>query len=158
MSKKPIPPPSTLPTYDSITQCSGATGIPEAILKHAKKSGCPAFKSNRVYLEPLLRWLFSRGHAEGKTNWGEEFKKWRAKIEQTRYEQRAGELVVKANVDKVVRKVLASTFTILEQILVNEYPVAVAGLDVAEARVFGKRVLDKVMAEMQKLAVEWEGV
>ena len=45
-------------SYDSLASCSNGTGIPMTALKHAKRSGCAAFRGSRVYLEPLLRWLF----------------------------------------------------------------------------------------------------
>jgi hypothetical protein len=44
--------------YDSIGACASATGIPVTLLKHAKRQGCSAFRGSRVYLAPLLRWLF----------------------------------------------------------------------------------------------------
>ena len=44
--------------YDSLAACASGTGIPLTALKHAKRSGCPAFRGSRVYLGPLLRWLF----------------------------------------------------------------------------------------------------
>ncbi|MCP5524094.1 MAG: hypothetical protein H7A46_21360 [Verrucomicrobiales bacterium] len=45
-------------SYDSLASCANGTGIPMTALKHAKRSGCAAFRGSRVYLEPLLRWLF----------------------------------------------------------------------------------------------------
>jgi hypothetical protein len=46
--------------YDSIANCSAATGIPPGKIKAAKKSGCDAFKGSRVRLLPLLKFIFSR--------------------------------------------------------------------------------------------------
>lgn len=45
-------------SYDSITSCAAGTGIPTTAIKHAKRSGCGAFRGSRVYLAPLIRWLF----------------------------------------------------------------------------------------------------
>jgi hypothetical protein len=44
--------------YDSIGACASATAIPITVLKHAKRQGCAAFRGSRVYLAPLIRWLF----------------------------------------------------------------------------------------------------
>jgi len=44
--------------YDSIASCAAATGIPSTAIRHAKRNGCPAFRGSRVYLAPLVRWLF----------------------------------------------------------------------------------------------------
>ena len=45
-------------SYDSIASCASATGIPITTIKHAKRSGCSAFRGSRVLLAPLLRWIF----------------------------------------------------------------------------------------------------
>jgi len=45
-------------SFDSIASCSTGTGIPTTAIKHAKRSGCAAFRGSRVYLAPLIRWLF----------------------------------------------------------------------------------------------------
>lgn len=45
-------------SYDSIASCAAGTGIPTPAIKHAKRSGCSAFRGSRVYLAPLIRWLF----------------------------------------------------------------------------------------------------
>ena len=56
---------------------------------------------------------------------------------------------------RVHAEILACVDAILEQKLSNEYPSAVAGLDVAQARVYGKRLGDQVRGEFQKLADKW---
>ena len=45
--------------YDSLGACAAATGIPVTTLKHAKRHGCAAFRGSRVYLAPLIRWVFA---------------------------------------------------------------------------------------------------
>jgi hypothetical protein len=55
----------TLPVYDSLEQCAGATGIPIGVLKSAKRKGSTAFRSNRVHLEALLRFLFDPKNGNG---------------------------------------------------------------------------------------------
>ena len=44
--------------YDSIGACASATGIPLTTIKHAKRNGCSAFRGSRVYVVPLLKWIF----------------------------------------------------------------------------------------------------
>ena len=41
-----------------MASCSAGTGIPVTALKHAKRSGCAAFRGSRACLASLLRWLF----------------------------------------------------------------------------------------------------
>ena len=45
--------------FDSMSACHGATGMSLRMLKRAKAAGCPAFRSGRVHIEELTRWLFA---------------------------------------------------------------------------------------------------
>ncbi len=56
------PPPidnEPLRPFDSMSACHGATGMSLRMLKRAKAAGCPAFRSGRVHIEELTRWLFA---------------------------------------------------------------------------------------------------
>jgi hypothetical protein len=55
-----------------------------------------------------------------------------------------------------VSRVLARVDQILEQKLSNEYPAAVAGLDVPQSRIYGKRLGDQIRTEFQGLKEEWK--
>ena len=46
-----------MPVFDSMQQCAASTGVPLGRLKSAKRSGCGAFRSNRVYSAELLVWF-----------------------------------------------------------------------------------------------------
>lgn len=64
-------------------------------------------------------------------------------------------LVKKAEVIESIRRCMTPAVALLEQRLVNEYPTAVAGLDVPQARVYGRRVCDEIITYFQTLADEW---
>ncbi len=51
----------SLLTFDSMQQCASAMKIPLNVLKKAKRDGCPAFKSNRVFVGEFLEWFFAQG-------------------------------------------------------------------------------------------------
>jgi hypothetical protein len=57
---------------------------------------------------------------------------------------------------EVVRKITAAVDEILEQKLVNEYPAAVAGMDIPQCQIFGKRLGDAIRLEFKKLAYLWK--
>lgn len=65
-------------------------------------------------------------------------------------------LILTAAVGESVRRCLGPAAATLEQRLVNEYPTAVAGLDVPQARIYGKRLTDELLGFFQALASEWE--
>ena len=43
--------------YDSQASAAAALNVDIYLLREAKSEGCPAFRSGRVYREPLLEWL-----------------------------------------------------------------------------------------------------
>jgi hypothetical protein len=66
-----------------------------------------------------------------------------------------GLTVEKGKVNDSVRRCLTPAAVTLEQRLVNEYPTAVAGLDVPQARIYGKRLYDELLGFLQSLEKEW---
>lgn len=67
-----------------------------------------------------------------------------------------GLVVSRALVVADFRKVAEPIKQILRQKLENEYPLAVAGLDVPQARIYGKRLEDDLLAEFQKIFSKFE--
>ena len=67
-----------------------------------------------------------------------------------------GLVVSKAFVVAEHRKVAEPIKQMLRQKLENEYPLAVAGLDVPQARIYGKRLEDDVLSELQKAFSKFE--
>ena len=43
--------------FDSMAAAAAVLGIDVEVLREAKRQGCPAFRSGRVYRDELLRWL-----------------------------------------------------------------------------------------------------
>lgn len=64
-------------------------------------------------------------------------------------------LILKTKVADSLRRCLGPATSTLEQRLVNEYPTAVAGLDVPQARIYGKRLYDELLVHLQQLQKEW---
>ena len=46
--------------FDSQASAAAALGIDIEVLREAKRQGCPAFRSGRVYRDELLKWLQTR--------------------------------------------------------------------------------------------------
>jgi hypothetical protein len=64
-------------------------------------------------------------------------------------------IVKRSAVSESIRRSLSPAAATLEQRLVNEYPTAVAGLDVPQARIYGKRLCDELVAFLKSLEKEW---
>lgn len=125
---RPRSTPMELPIYDSMQACSAATGIPLSIQKQAKAAGSDAFRSNRVSLGPLLRWIFTERDNKRRVDWGQEFEEWRAKREKIKHDKDAKLVADKAETTFAIAKIQAAMFSILER-LKSEMPPLLKGLN-----------------------------
>jgi hypothetical protein len=81
------------------------------------------------------------------------FEEWRKlKIRNDREE--AG-LISREAVKATVKALVPKFHELLDRKLLNEYPAAVAGLDVPGARIYGKKLNDEIRAEIQSWAHLW---
>jgi hypothetical protein len=92
---EPAAPPRLRDYYDSIANATAQTGIPAAILRAAKRGGCPAFRSNRFYILDFLGWFWSDDHVGLGTLEEEKIRLTRAEANVRELEERKlrGELV-----------------------------------------------------------------
>lgn len=145
--------------WDTMKQAEAALGCGMTILKKAKAAGCPAFRGSRVYEAELVPWI-----EEHRSEIAEKRSKEEVQIEKLLEEVRKirtvnderdkilvkRELVV-ASFQKLKDRVLAFTEAKLEK----EYPSVVAGMDVPQARIYGRTVHDQIAAEIQKCVDLW---
>ena len=89
------------------------------------------------------------------THWRDSLgsEKLRAQKRQNDYEE--GLLVERVKVAEQFQKVFRPVLARVEQMLINEYPSKVAGLDIPAARVYGKRVLDLILEAHREAALQW---
>lgn len=118
------------PEYDSMAQCSAMTGIPLAVLKAAKKNGCPAFNHHRIQLGELLPWLFDESRqSESEAMWGAaEYQNWRARREKILHDRDARKLVLRDEIRRACESVMAELFAEVERFFVEEGPATLKGL------------------------------
>jgi hypothetical protein len=131
-----------LPIYDSIAQCAEATKIPGTLIKKAKRSGCAAFKSNRVYLAPLLEWIFAQD--TGGENWIDFRAKYSALNEKIDHDKKAGLLVEKEPTAKGIHAAESIFFSALERIFLSTLPPFLANLDEFKVRETIRPQLDEL--------------
>lgn len=151
-------PKSTL--YDSMGQAAAALGVSIETLKAAKKKGCTAFKpGGRVAGGEFLKWVSANpdAMAAGAESLSLKDQKISEEIRKLRIQNDAkeGALVSRSKVAEALLRCGKAIDTMTEAKLCNEWPEAVAGLDVAQARVYGRRMKDGVMGEIRKLEGEW---
>lgn len=144
-----------LPTYDSMKQCFGATGIPIRVQLQAKKKGCAAFKSNRVYLEPLLRWLFAQGVDDSDVDWSKELRKEQALRERIKRKKDEQEVIAFSEVKADASEIMTLLFSELDRVFLNEQPATGKGLDEHGLRALNKK---HVEALRDSLRVKLEAI
>lgn len=151
--------PSGKRTFDSMAQAAGMLGLPLVVLRGAKSQGCPAFRSNRVFEEPLMEWL--RTHKQsGDAPADMPQAKLAVVLEQARKlklanDQREGSLVKRSDVLAHLTEYTGGQKAILRQRLENELPVAGAHLEPAQLRVLCKRYVDEICRDHQRLVEKW---
>jgi hypothetical protein len=117
--------------------CSGATRIPLAVLRQAKRAGCPAFdQANRVRLDLLLQWLFGReGDSLKGTDWSARLKRSQALRSELETAKRRGELVDAVQLGAaLMRGGHAMKSELMNAVTLAPVKLAAAGGDVAVIR------------------------
>lgn len=147
-------------TFDSMTSAAAALGVSREVIAAAKNSGecIEAFHGSRVIEQPLLRWISANSDKVASQAVTLKDKKVAEEIRKLKLknDKDEGKLVPRAAVAESIRKVSGPINFLIDQKLENEYPSAVAGLDVPQARIYGKRLADSIKEEFQKLFTAWE--
>lgn len=152
-----------LPEYfDTMKQAASAMGLELKTLKKAKGAGCPAFRGSRVYREQLSAWL-EEHRAEIVASRSKEDVQIEKLLEEVRKlrianDQKDRIVILKDKVKGANATCIERVRTMLEQKLENEYPSAVAQMDVPQARVYGRRLGDQILLEFQKLSEVWDKI
>lgn len=150
-------------TFISVVQAANQMGYPLAALRVARKLGADGFGAGgHIYEAELLAWLSVNQSAIDealKKGTGDDYSKkrtyeqWRKlKIEN---DVKEGRLVPLETILPDFQQWIAEAIQILRQELENNYPQAVAGLDVAQARVYGRRLVDQIITAQHKLLDKW---
>lgn len=150
---------ATLPTFDSMDQCTAIAHIPRAVMQMAKKGGCQAFTANsRVILGKLLEWIFSTERDENATDYSQQFMRWRAEIEKIKLDEKKELLADRPTIRRGAGKIMTSIFDTLERVFRYELPASCVGKNEQEiATENGKAINDmrtKLDAEFERLGVE----
>ncbi len=139
-------------------------GVDIEIVKRAKRLACPAFlQGGRIDCDILKKWIAE--NAEALKSSGENVSRKDAKLDQEiRKLKIANDAKEKLTVSKergmnAIANCRARIRPFLEQKLENEYPSVVVGMnDIAQIRVYGRKIHDQILAELQTLADEWQKI
>jgi hypothetical protein len=136
------------PVFESLAACAGATGIPEMILKSAKRKGCPAFEAgNRIRLYALTHWLFDAARTEDGVDWGARLKEYLAKLALVRLKREEREVMPVAEAVEIATRISALLNSALDR-LWSELPPILKGLDEPAIRARGQSATDQLKTHL----------
>jgi hypothetical protein len=135
---------TTLPVYDSLAACAGATKIPAPTLRKWKRAGCPAFKGSRVSLAGLLQWLFNGTQEDDGVDWPLRLRKAQAERAELQLAKERETVVEKADVIAQIREFNAKARAALQQKLEVELPARCAGQPAADIMRESKMLLREI--------------
>ena len=143
-------------TFDSLRAAAAALKLPLRTLQAAKRGGCPAFKSNRVYEAELLKWLEANPVIETNDPRDE---KLREEIRKLRIanDAKEGRLVERAWVGSRIQHA-AGELNAFRAKSEAEHPVkfAAAAGDVAHCRTIIRGIWDEIFGSLQGMAKHFE--
>lgn len=140
---------STLPTYDSVSQCAAATGIPASSIKQARRLTKEPFRGTRISLGPLLRAIFEQRGAE---DWKALHEQWSAMREKIALDNDLKLRLDKAEVGHAIARGISSIFSELDQQTEVELPPMLKGCDEETIRNRLREAREKLRSS---LAAEW---
>lgn len=148
-----------LPVYDTMDQCSGATGIPKSMLQLASKEGCLFVRHGRVHLAEFLRWFFGprpqNSDGEENIDWDKRGKRAQALIREADLEEKRGTVVdfslAKDFIEHVTRALFFGELERMEQ----EFPASLKGKNEVDIQVEMKRQGDMVRKNLELALKTW---
>lgn len=136
-----------LPVYDTMDQCSGATGIPKAMLQLASKEGCLFVRHGRVHLAEFIRWFFNEkpqdGDEESNIDWEKRGKRAQTLIREADLQEKYGKVIDFELARGFIEYLVRSIFFAEVERMSQEFPATLKGKTEVE-----------IQAEMAKRAKE----
>ena len=148
--------PDTVRTFAAAASQLGNT---VAYLKSVRDAGGAGFKSDgRIDCNAVRTWMLANpDKLPPALNWKDGLGEEKLRREKRRNDFEEGELLKVNAMVVAFQRVSTGVKKILRQRLENEYPTFCAGLQVAEARVYGKRLADEIIKEIATLQAAWNG-
>jgi hypothetical protein len=150
------------PVYDSMEQCSAATGIPFMALKLAKKNGCLFVRHGRVHLGEFIAWFFSAERGENKdgeddnVDWSRMDKKYSAQLKEIKVEEERERVIDFALASRfIVELTSVGMFGELER-LRDEFPAALKGKTQVQISAEVSKQIDEIRKGLDKRLTNWE--
>lgn len=139
-----------LPQFPTIAATAGATGIPVAVLRLAKKRGCPAFRFSRVHLGEFLQWWFAQADADAGQNWTQELAKEKTLRERIRRAEDERRMIDRSVVEHDIAAGEAALFNELDRVFTSTFPARAKGMDEVGIRDLAVVEIERIKARLKE--------
>jgi len=144
-----------------MAQAAALTGLSLSVLKWAKKSGCPAFRATRVYLDELREWLDAhRSDLDSDKSITKEQADIRLKL--LRYDREKFKFEVekklyrsRAEIEADIKQIAQMQRALLQRKLESELPARLVGLGVIEITEAMRQTVDEVCRIFHDRTSDW---
>ena len=144
-----------LPTFESMPQLHGATGMPLRIIREAKQAGCDAFVSgNRIRLGPLLKWFFAEFDdtpdrpPDGLPTWREALNRAQTKREEMRLSVEAKEVIPISEAHSQAAQAMGAVFAGLSR-MAGELPPVFESMNANQIAMRFNTAIELLRAELK---------
>lgn len=117
----------TLPSYDNVSQCSAATGIPVAVIKNTRRKSKQGFTNQMVQLGPLLRAIFESDALENQ-DWKKHKEKHDALLAEIKFKDADKKTLDRDDASMAIRRGVSIIFSSLYRYAQIEWPPQLKGL------------------------------
>src|SRR6266404_1344136 len=144
--------------FTSFAAASVFLGYSPQFLKQIRDVGAPGFnESGRIDCAVVKKWMLDNPtKLPVPILWKDKLGEERLRREKRANDYEEGLLVEKLKVAEQFQKVFRPVLARVEQMLINEYPSKVAGLDVPAARCYAKRVYDLILEAHREAVLQWQ--
>lgn len=144
--------------FKSYPAAASFMGYSPGFLKQLRDVGSPGFSANGTIDTKLIRaWMLENPtKIPTPSHWKDSLGMEKLRGEKRKNDMADGLLVKKSDVAERLQRIFRPMVSRIEQMLTNEYPAKVVGLDVPSARIYGKRVLDMILDAHREAATEWQ--
>lgn len=156
--KKQRPKKSPQKIVTSFERAGVILGFSSAFMRQLRDAGADGFKSNgRIDCDLVHRWMRDNPTLVPKPNiWRDNLGTEKLRAEKRKNDVAEGLLIQRSVVAERLQRIFRPIVARIEQMLTNEYPAKIVGLDVPSARIYGKRVFDTILEAHREAALEWQ--
>jgi len=142
--------------FGSMAQAASSCGIPLAILRKAKREGCPAFKRDRVDIGDFIVWFFNQDNIGGNEDWASRHKAAAAMTLEAKLEEIRDETCHVSLGRRFINDLVGTLFFGQLERLANEFPATLKGKTEIEINKECIEQIETIKRSLRDKLAEWD--